>query len=83
MRGPELHTLLVSRPDPLGSTAGRTLLAGGTSDDGATPSGDPADAHHRAPGAGEARDGLASRRQFASGGYQVHNGRPAAPVVIG
>ena len=82
MRGPELHTLLVTRPDPLPATAGRTL-AGGVGEVSA-PSDDPSSGCHTSP-ATEPREGVASRRwrYLASGGYQVHNGRPAAPVVIG
>ena len=76
MRGPELHTLFVTRPDTLPATAGRTALAGGV-DEVSVPCGDPPSS------GGHAAPGVASRRQFASGGYQVHNGRPVAPVVIG
>jgi hypothetical protein len=72
MRGPELHTLLVIRPDPIAGGAGRTPASGA----GEAPQTSP-------DRSGDAREGIASRRQFASGGYQVHNGRPAAPVVIG
>jgi hypothetical protein len=75
MRGPELHTLLVTRPAPLCRS-----LVGGAAE---TPViGDDPSGGHRAPAA-EPREGVASRRQLASGGYQVHNGRPAAPVVLG
>ena len=75
MRGPELHTLLVTPPAPVG----RSLVGGGV--EMPVTVGD-LSGGHTAPGV-EPREGVASRRQFASGGYQVHNGRPAAPVVIG
>lgn len=75
MRGPEFHTLLVTRPAPLGRS-----LVGGAVENPVTV-GDPSAGH--APPAVEPREGAGSRRQFASGGYQVHNGRPAAPVVLG
>jgi hypothetical protein len=82
MRGPELHTLLVTRPDPLPDTAGRTLARGVGED--SVPCDGPSSDCHSTPAA-EPRDGVATRRlrYLASGGYQVHNGRPAAPVVIG
>jgi hypothetical protein len=83
MRGPELHTLLVSRPDPLPATAGRTPASGAAGS--SAPGGEPSSSGGHAPPATEPRDGIASRRwrYLASGGYQVHNGRPAAPVVNG
>ena len=72
MRGPELHTLLVTRPDPLSPTPGRSAGAAGA---GPVTVGDPSGGHM-----GPA---IEPRRQLASGGYQVHNGRPVAPVVVG
>lgn len=78
MRGPELHTLLVTRPAPLSPSAGRAL-AGAR---GESQANDPSSHEDEAPRA-EPRESVYSRRQFASGGYQVHNGRPAAPVILG
>ena len=79
MRGPELHSLLVTRPAPLPAAAGRRPAADAEASPVrvGTPSvGSPA------PDGG-ARPGVAPQRQLASGGYQVHNGRPAASVVVG
>lgn len=80
MRGPELHILLVPRPEPFSVPAGRALVAGVA--EGADGSGKGAGAP-RAPAADETREGTGARRQFASGGYQVHNGCAAAPAVVG
>lgn len=79
MRGPALHTALVSPTDPRLAPPGPAPRMG--SAEGSTSVGDRGS--RRAPGAGESEGGFGARRQFASGGYQVHNGRPAAPVVIG
>ena len=80
MRGPELHKLLVPRPEPFSVPAGRALVAGEAEGADGSEKGTGAP---RAPGAGETQEGTGARRQFASGGYQVHNGCAAAPVVVG
>jgi hypothetical protein len=82
MRGPELHTLLVTRLDPLPTPAGRTPA--GNAGEGSAPSTGPSSGGPAAP-ATEIGDGIAARRwrYLASGGYQVHNGRGATSVVNG
>ena len=80
MRGPELHTLLVARPDPLAPPAGRPPAGAGPATP--LPPADPSPGGRQAPAA-EPQEGVAPRRPFASGGYQVHNGRPVASVVVG
>ena len=81
MRGPELHTLLVIRPAPLSPSVDRLPAAGSRGEGQAV---DPPSHDDVAPRSEPPREGVvSSRRQFASGGYQVHNGRPAAPVILG
>jgi hypothetical protein len=81
MRGPELHTLLVTRPAPLSAAVGRSPVGGAVENRVAV--GDPPPPGRHAAPAVEPLEGIAPHRQFASGGYQVHNGRPAAPVILG
>jgi hypothetical protein len=111
MRGPALHTLLVTLPDPTPNVAavraasarenGRSRARAGepaaSSPDDCSECGAPlreegegAPPHDGCPGCGERGpvEGVrvpevAPRRQLPSGGYQVHNGRAARPVVVG